>query len=906
MGEVYRARDVRLKRDVAIKVLLPAVADDRERLARFAREAELLASLNHPNIAQIYGVEDSGGVRALAMEYVDGPTLDELIARRANARLTASEALTIARQIADALDSAHQRGIIHRDLKPANIKVTNAGTVKVLDFGLAKATERDDLVTRDSAATIPVEATRPGVIVGTLGYMSPEQARGLSVDKRTDIWAFGCVLYQMLTGSAPFTRVTASDTLAAVLEREPEWDRLPPSTPPELRRLLARCLTKDVKQRLRDIADGLADLEARAEAVLESRINRPGRRVAAVGWLVAICAIAVAAFGWVRAVRNSASANTPSVGPTLTKITWDTDFAVAPAMSPDGTLVAYAAPNGSGANLDLWLQRVGGGAPVRLTSNDADDTDPNFSPDGTSIAFRSERDGGGVYVMPALGGDARLIAPEGRKPQFSPDGRRIVYWMGSPLGGTRTPGTTILVVSANGGTPERLAKDFANARQPIWSPDGRGILFFGRRLASNQKLGVPQDVYGASGNDFDWWWLPVAGGEAVATGVYPSLLAAGVSFEPDTGLDSLPESWGPEGVVFSARLGQASNLWRVKLSETTGKIDGLPVRLTTGAGTDGGSSSDRIGRIAYQVAAAHETVFALPLNPNAAKATGPIESLATGWSDAVHRGSVSQDGRVLVYPRHRPTASEVWVKDLVTRTEHHLATTVFTQLNPTISPSGSQVAFTVVENERSSVHTVLSAGGVVRKMCDDCVVQGWVGEHQLLLLFPSDHPRVRLLDIDTTKMHAVFDADETVNRAVATPDGRWVVIGGGGDRAGSIWISALKSGQPSTPDKALSVKLPGSSVIPSRVAGWSPDGRVLYALMGLDGFRCLYALPIDLSKGTPPGAPQIVQHFHDPDRRWGSTPMGNAITNSSFIFDQVEMSSSIWLLDETKRDEPSR
>ena len=660
----------------------------------------------------------------------------------------------------------------------------------MLDFGLAKATERDDLVTRDSAATIPVEATRPGVIVGTLGYMSPEQARGLSVDKRTDIWAFGCVLYQMLTGSAPFTRVTASDTLAAVLEREPEWDRLPPSTPPELRRLLARCLTKDVKQRLRDIADGLADLEARAEAVLESRIDCPGRRVAAVGWLVAICAIAVAAFGWVRAVRNSASANTPSVGPTLTKITWDTDFAVAPAMSPDGTLVAYAAPNGSGANLDLWLQRVGGGAPVRLTSNDADDTDPNFSPDGTSIAFRSERDGGGVYVMPALGGDARLIAPEGRKPQFSPDGRRIVYWMGSPLGGTRTPGPPSwwclpTVEHRSGWRRTSRTRDSRSGRPTAAASCSSGVAWRQTRSSVCHRMFTVPPVTISTG-----------GGCRSPAAKRSPLVCIPVCLRRVCRLSRIPASTRCQRAGGRRASSSAPGLDKPAICGAS-SYPRPPERLT-----DCRCASHRrwnrrrfiqrsIGRIAYQVAAAHETVFALPLNPNAAKATGPIESLATGWSDAVHRGSVSQDGRVLVYPRHRPTASEVWVKDLVTRTEHHLATTVFTQLNPTISPSGSQVAFTVVENELLSVHTVLSAGGVVRKMCDDCVVQGWVGEHQLLLLFPSDHPRVRLLDIDTTKMHAVFDADETVNRAVATPDGRWVVIGGGGDRAGSIWISAL-------------------------------------------------------------------------------------------------------------------
>src|SRR5580704_9549991 len=248
MGEVYQAHDTKLGRDVAIKVLPDAFAHDPERLSRFQREAKMLAALNHPNIATIYGLEQSGGTSYLVMELVAGETLQELVTR--DGPVAVEEALTIAKQIAEALEAAHEKGIIHRDLKPANVKVTPEGKVKVLDFGLAKAFEGDSANDDPSnSPTLSMAATMHGVILGTAAYMSPEQAKGKAVDKRTDIWAFGCVLYELLTGKQAFEGETVTEILAAVLKGEPDWQALPPSTPTKIRDLLRRCLQKNVNQR---------------------------------------------------------------------------------------------------------------------------------------------------------------------------------------------------------------------------------------------------------------------------------------------------------------------------------------------------------------------------------------------------------------------------------------------------------------------------------------------------------------------------------------------------------------------------------------------------------------------------------------------------------------------------------
>ena len=258
MGDVYRARDSKLGRDVAIKVLPTLFATDRERLRRFEREARLLASLNHPNIGAIYAVEDVDGVPALVLELVDGPTLAERLAKGA---LPITEAMRLAKHIAHALEAAHEKGIVHRDFKPANIKITPTGVVKVLDFGLAKATDANAGADLSKSPTGGMGGTQEGLILGTAAYMSPEQARGQRVDRRTDMWAFGCVVYEMVVGRVAFPGATVTDTLAAILGRDPDWTALPAATPTSVRRLLRRCLEKDPERRLHDMADARLDIE---------------------------------------------------------------------------------------------------------------------------------------------------------------------------------------------------------------------------------------------------------------------------------------------------------------------------------------------------------------------------------------------------------------------------------------------------------------------------------------------------------------------------------------------------------------------------------------------------------------------------------------------------------------------
>jgi serine/threonine-protein kinase len=470
MGEVYRARDSKLNRDVALKILPDAFALDPDRLARFKREAQVLASLNHPHIAAIYGFEDSGATHALVLELVDGPTLADRIAR---GPVPLGEALPIAKQIAEALDAAHEQGIIHRDLKPANIKLRPDGTVKVLDFGLAKATLGEGPVDLTHSPTITVHATRGGVLLGTAAYMSPEQARGQLVDKRTDIWAFGCVLYEMLTGRATFARSTLTDTLAALVERTPEWDALPATMPPAVRYVLARCLEKDPKLRMRDIGDARLALDD--ERLMPSGKGRQDAARSTRRWAVALAAatIAVGVGVWFLKPAPSSTASTGDVVARLAVVPESPLPAEGEgviALSPDGRHIAYVV--GAGGRQQLYLRDVDQfeGKPIPGTEG-ADY--PAFSPDGKWLAFSAAFKlmkvavAGGMPVTVCEYTEGRGLSWESNDSILFNPGRASGIWRVSAAGGKPTEVTTLEDGATEHGYPAIL-------------PGGRALLYSAR------------------------------------------------------------------------------------------------------------------------------------------------------------------------------------------------------------------------------------------------------------------------------------------------------------------------------------------------------------------------------------------------------------------------------------------
>jgi eukaryotic-like serine/threonine-protein kinase len=493
MGEVYRARDTRLDREVAIKVLPDFLAGDPERIARFRREARVAASLHHPHIAGIYGFEDEDGAHFLVMELVEGITLAE---RLRQGQMPIDEALAIVEQIAEGLEAAHESGIVHRDLKPSNIKMTPAGRAKILDFGLAKAAgEPPPAPGVEPSGSVTAAFTSPGMVFGTVPYMSPEQARGRPVDKRSDIWSLGCVLYECLSGRRAFDGDTATDVVAKILERDPDWEALPPRTPPRVRELLARCLEKDPRRRVRDSGDVRMELE-RALAAREwtssgavrvlRRSAPPWRRV--VPWAVAATAVA-AALLWVMTAGRGVSGNGEPGGaaravpihvvmtdPDVPHETYQ-DFPSV-AISPDGLTIAYTGrgPKGAGRRLGLYLRRADGIHARRLDlpcdQNDRQEVyEPFFSPDGKSLGFTC----GELYRISLSGGPAIKLY-ESAIPL------KGATWSSAGIIFSPAAKSGLVLVREGGGPLETLtvpdaSKGEVSHRWPSILPDGRHVLF---------------------------------------------------------------------------------------------------------------------------------------------------------------------------------------------------------------------------------------------------------------------------------------------------------------------------------------------------------------------------------------------------------------------------------------------
>jgi serine/threonine protein kinase len=736
MGEVYRARDSKLKREVAIKVLPADVANDRERLARFQREAEVLASLNHPHIAHVYGIEDpstGSGQAALVMELVEGEDLSQRISRGA---ISIDEALPIAKQIAEALEAAHDAGIIHRDLKPANIKVRDDGTVKVLDFGLAKGSGLGDQgsggqgsgdLANSPTITSPALTMR-GVILGTAAYMAPEQAKGKPVDKRADIWAFGCVLYEILTGRAPFGGETITDVIAAVVKSDPDWNALDASTPPRVRRLLERCLTKDPRARLRDIGDAriLFEEDERPAPSIASHASR-NRWAGLAPWAItAIIVIAAAA------TIASPSWRTTSARPPLRFVEPIPTPRVDPhpVLAPDGSFLVYVTDSLRLRQLsELETHEIPG-----TTSSSG----PFVSPDGRWIGFYAD-------------GKLKKIAVDGREPievaDVSADSAGAAFASSDRI--VFSPGwyrSAIHSVSAEGGPTTKISSldEAAGERGHWWPdvlPDGRHVLitiWYASTGLSTAKIGVLDLDTGTHRVLF-------AGAMARYTSGHVLFFRGGqyylAPFEPST----------------QTMTGEAVPVLPDALSlDPTGDSD-MPVAVSVS------------GAVAYWPGERSPIMAFTWVDRHGQFSETSIRSEADG-------ASLSPDDQQVAVGRPQGGLSKIWIFDLAGG-GRPLANNG-ASWNPTWHPDGRRVLYTTIGKGEYDVATQaldgppqIALGGDV----DEAAI-GWLANGRMVVREWSAADPTILLVGPGNRRTALVTGDFDTNDGRVSPDGRWLAV----------------------------------------------------------------------------------------------------------------------------------
>lgn len=771
MGEVWKARDTRLDRPIALKV---CKADFTE---RFEREARAVAALNHPHVCQLHDV----GPNFLVMEYVEGAPL--------KGPLPVDKAIEYAVQILDALAAAHEKHIVHRDLKPSNILVTKQG-IKLLDFGLAKQSgailEGDDVT--------KTEVTRNGQFVGTLRYTSPEQLQGKAADARSDLFSFGCVLYELLSGRQAFTAPNSACLIAAILERDPT----PLEVNPPLDRIVRTCLQKDPDQRFQSAIDLRRNLLWSLE---QAPPARAGRRV---WWRPAALMagiIALIAGGWYvgGAARPSSPAKLPSP---IRQLTFDGSSST-PALSPDGKLVAYSSGRADG-NIDIYVQQIDGGAPIRLTDDSAVDTNPAFSADGSKIYFDSYRDPNGIYEVSALGGETRLLVPFAFKPRPSPQGKYIGYWKAGRWHIDTLPlGRAITLESPPAELINSNAAWIAEGR--FWAANGGPPVTAAAPAFSATPDPLQSRKYFSDGS-FQF----TDGAVALASGEF----------------------------LFSAQRGDAFNLWRAPQNDP----ESLPVPITLGVSRTRIRASAAGNRVVFTQTSGVTGLWRLPSDLDAGRVSGPLERLTSDGAGGAHQ-DITPDGAWLVYCGSRLGAQGIHLREMSTGKERSVmqpATNAEALSHTIISPDGKRIlAYQNAPSSQQSRQRMLliqSRDGQARQIAAGFVrFRGWLPDGRTALIWSGR--AVETLDTDTGRRSPVLPEEKEVafSEPRLTRDGKWLAfLRATGIEHKQLYVAPF-DGDPIPRAKWIHVADNVSQPV------WSPDGRSLYfvdqTLGAADGAR---------------------------------------------------------------------
>ncbi|HVN76418.1 MAG TPA: protein kinase [Thermoanaerobaculaceae bacterium] len=797
MGEVYKARDTRLGRIVAVKVLPERHAENPAMRERFEREARAISALAHPAICTLHDVGEHEGTHFLVMECLEGETL---AARLARGPMPVEQVLEVGTEIARALGAAHASGVVHRDLKPGNVMLTKTGA-KLLDFGLAKLhAASQGIVGPLAQETASAPLTEQGTITGTLQYMAPEQLVGLEADARSDIFALGCVLYEMASGRKAFGGETQAGVIGAILHEEPApLASVGPSVPPGLDRLVRACLAKDREARWHSASDLAQELAwIQATRTVENVAPPAGRRRSVwVPWAVAAAAVVIAAGAALRPGlhRGGALGSLPDwTSGTLTPLTTDPGYQAEPTFSPDGETIAYVSDRDG--NYEIYLQQVSGGPAINLTRSPAADIQPAFSPDGRQIAFVSDRAGGNdvyvvapslplvggdIWVMPALGGAARRIAGPGNFPSWSPDGRTIVYAHGT------FRYSHLAVVPAEGGASKDV--EIAGLPEvrffyPSYSSDGRWLL-----LQNGDTVCV----------------VPAGGGEGreLVGGERPV--------------------WGPgsRSIVFTSReRGKSRTLWQVGFDLGTGRLVGAPRPVTFGRGPDTGAALSRDGRsLVFTALDESLNLERLPFDAEAGRPTGPPLRLTEG-NNQVSFLDASPDGRAVVFAAARGGASHIWRVDPPAAPVQLTLDPRFSDTDPHWSPDGQTIAFRrsgETDAISAELWTMAPDGAGPRRVAEGVGEISWTDGRRILAQQGGIEDLV-LLDLATgsrrplagVKARSLFTVD---------PSGEWLAFQVSEQGHASIAAARL-AGDPQRP----AIRTGNEVYHPS----FSPGGRWLY------------------------------------------------------------------------------
>lgn len=831
MGEVFLAHDTSLDRKVALKFLPDIFSADPERLARFEREAKLLASLNHPNIATIHGLEQADGKRFLAMELVEGQTLAQQIER---GPLPIDEALAVCRQIAEGLEAAHEKGVIHRDLKPANVKITKEGKVKILDFGLAKAFQGDvPAMDASKSPTLTDQMTQAGVILGTAAYMAPEQAKGKAVDKRADIWAYGCLLYECLSGKRAFEGETVTETLAAILKGEPDWDALPASTPASMTALLRGCLRKDLKQRFHDASDvriliGIAHEHAHvADSAGESKHLHRMRWRAIAASIVGLLAIAVAGMFWISYKQPKTEDRITRFQVTLApaeQLGGGDDYEqtyglkrpsrTAFALTPDGKKLVFYGLNQAGKT-QLYVREMDRWTPIPIEGTEGARF-PFLSPDGSQVAFFAD---GRIQRIPLGGGQLQTICDGVRTPSGASwgDGNIIVYSDGSDL----------WQVPASGGNPTALVRrdlekgDYGFCL-PHFLPGGEVVLVTSK-TSGNARIEAL----------------------SVKDGKRSQIL--------EEGADAI---YVNSGYMVFARRGA---LYAVPFDARQLRVTGNPSEVLADVMQSMNAINSRLQSYAAQFSVSESgSISYVPggLYPDAVRRlvtvdrTGQIQALS-GEERLWFAPRISKDGRKIVY-RTFGERNDIWVYDIKRNTSLAITTDGSSSM-PIWHPDGDRVTFMVAGRRTRIVNLSTSGAGQPQTLIEspdfwDIAPGSWSEDGKTLAYLrftPDTLMDIYLFHADENRSESLLATKYNEGWPVISPDGRWLAYGS--DRSGKpeVYIQLLRG------KKTMHQISNGCGLRPA--ASWGRGGKELY-YPGLNNKMMVVEIPDD--PDMDPGVPK--------------------------------------------------